>query len=120
MKKILILWCVAWGITSPVCAQTPTSAQTMEMVSIEGVVTDAAGKLPLPGVYVSVGKNIHGTMTDKNGQYVLRIPRNAVPETKIKFSQLGLKTVEVEYRHRTRIDVVMEEDAQMLQEIVVT
>jgi TonB-linked SusC/RagA family outer membrane protein len=51
---------------------------------------------------------------------VLRIPKNAVPETKIKFSQLGLKTVEVEYRYRTRIDVVMDEDAKVLQEVVVT
>jgi TonB-linked SusC/RagA family outer membrane protein len=91
----------------------------MAMVSIEGVVTDA-DKLPLAGVYVSVGKSIHGTMTDEHGRYILRIPKDAVPATKIKFSQLGMKTVEVDYNRRTRIDVVMEEDAKMLQEIVVT
>ncbi|MDR3189262.1 MAG: SusC/RagA family TonB-linked outer membrane protein, partial [Prevotellaceae bacterium] len=79
-----------------------------------------ASKLPLAGVYVSVEKSIHGTMTDKDGQYILRIPKNAVPETKIKFSQLGMKSVEVTYSHRTRIDVAMEEDAQTLQEVVVT
>jgi TonB-linked SusC/RagA family outer membrane protein len=90
------------------------------MVTIEGVVTDAADNLPLPGVYVSVGKSLHGTMTDEHGRYILRIPKDAVPGTRIKFAQLGLKTVEVEYGHRTRIDVAMAEDTKVLQEIVVT
>ena len=118
LKKILTLLCAWWYVALSVAP--PVRAQAMEMVSVEGIVTDAAAKLPLAGVYVSVGKSIHGTMTDKNGRYILRIPKNAVPATKIKFSQLGLKTVEVDYNHRTRIDVEMEEDAKMLQEVVVT
>ncbi|MDR1022933.1 MAG: carboxypeptidase-like regulatory domain-containing protein, partial [Prevotellaceae bacterium] len=117
MKKILIILaplCAVWVGTLPVCAQP------LEMVTIEGAVTSAADKQPLSGVYVSVEKSIHGTMTDRNGQYILRIPKNAVPETKIKFSQLGLKPVEVEYNYRTRIDVQMENDMQALDEVVVT
>jgi TonB-linked SusC/RagA family outer membrane protein len=104
---------MAWGIT-------PAHAQTLDMTTIEGIVTYAPDKSPLPGVYVQVGKSLHGTMTDEHGRYILRIPKDAVRETKIKFSQLGLKPVEVEYNHRTRIDVVMDDDTQVLQEIVVT
>ncbi|MDR1883996.1 MAG: SusC/RagA family TonB-linked outer membrane protein [Prevotella sp.] len=94
-------------------------AQTIEMITVEGLVADKDG-IPLAGVYVSLVQSLHGTVTDKDGQYALRIPKNAVASTKIKFSQLGMKSVEVEYGARTRIDIVMEEDAKALQEVVVT
>ena len=115
LRILACLWlCVAAGVTSR------CHAQSVDMLTIEGTVRDAAGKLPLPGVYVSVEKSLHGAVTDEYGRYILRIPKNAVPETKIKFSQLGMKPVEVKYNCRTRIDVAMDEDTQTLQEVVIT
>ncbi|KAA6300541.1 MAG: TonB-dependent receptor SusC [Candidatus Ordinivivax streblomastigis] len=107
-----LLFCFIWG--------TPVSyAQSLEMITVEGLVTDKKGET-LPGVYVTLVKSIHGTVTDRDGRYALLIPKNSVPETKIKFSLIGMKTVEVSYNNRTHINVKMAEDEVALQEVVVT
>ena len=83
--------------------------------TITGVVTDEDG-MPLPGVSVQIeGTNI-GTITDVNGKYTISdIPENAT----LKFSFVGMKTVEVEVANQTIINISLSADAMGLEEVVV-
>ncbi|MDR3219927.1 MAG: TonB-dependent receptor [Dysgonamonadaceae bacterium] len=69
----------------------------------------------LIGVSVSEKGTSNGISTGIDGNYTLSVPGNAT----LEFSYLGYKTQSVPVNGRTRIDVVMEEDTQLLSEVVV-
>lgn len=83
---------------------------------ISGVVKDSGG-LPLVGVSVFVDGTTLGVSTDADGKYVIDI-QNAKGKTLV-FSCIGMKTHHVEVGNSTRIDVILEEDANFLEETVV-
>jgi len=60
---------------------------------------------------------ISATVTDINGQYVLKIKN---PENNIVFSFIGFITQGRKIGDQTVIDVSMEEDLQMIQDVVIT
>ena len=82
--------------------------------SVSGKVTDSTGQ-PLPGVTVVVKGTTLGTVTDTNGRYSLAdIPENA----SLQFSFVGMKTQELPIAERISINVIMEEDAIGIDEVV--
>jgi len=82
---------------------------------ISGFVYDS-DKKPLPGVYVSIkGKN-EGVTTDINGKYVIAVE----PKTVLIFSFIGMKSKEVKVKSKTKIDVVLLDDVEEIEELVVT
>lgn len=82
---------------------------------ISGTVTDVGG-LPLPGVNVAIkGVENRGTQTDFDGNYSITADSN---ETLV-FTFVGLAKVERAVGTASTINVVMEEDAQSLEEVVV-
>lgn len=82
---------------------------------LSGTVSDSNG--PLPGASVVVKGTTNGTQTDFDGNYTLSdIGDNAV----IIFSYIGFKKQEVAVNGQTEINVTLEEDAQALEEVVVT
>lgn len=81
---------------------------------ISGQVTDNAGD-PLPGVSVVEKGTTNGTVTDIDGKFRLSIGAGNV----IVFSYIGMKTQEINVENQSNIQVILEEDAQLLQEIVV-
>ncbi|RIV49132.1 TonB-dependent receptor [Flagellimonas taeanensis] len=83
--------------------------------TISGNVTDQSG-LPLPGVSIVVVGTTSGTQTDFDGNYVITASTGQV----LRFSYIGQKTVERTVGTSTTINVQMEEDAQALEEVVVT
>ncbi|WP_418499557.1 SusC/RagA family TonB-linked outer membrane protein [Flagellimonas sp.] len=83
--------------------------------TISGNVTDQSG-LPLPGVSIVVIGTANGTQTDFDGNYVIAASTGQV----LRFSYVGQKTVERAVGASTSINVQMEEDAQALEEVVVT
>ena len=87
------------------------SAQT----TITGVVTDESGE-PLMGVGVVVQGTTTGTVTGLDGDYSLTVPADAV---NLVFSFIGLSDQVVPINGRTKIDVVMHEDTNFLDEVVV-
>jgi len=92
------------------------SLQGIMAQTITGTVTDQGG-VPLPGVNVVEKGTVNGTSTDFDGNYSITVSSgNAV----LEFSSLGMGAVEIATNGRTRIDVSMEEDAQLLSEVVVT
>lgn len=81
---------------------------------IRGTVKDNDGN-PFPGVTVVVKGAAQRTVTDARGSYSFtNIPENAT----LVFSFIGMKTQEIPVAGKTTINVVLEEDAINLQEVV--
>ena len=72
---------------------------------------------PLPGVAVRIVEAKLGTVTDVDGNYQLVGAYNGAV---IEFSFLGMVTKTVKYRGEKEIDIVLEEDAKQLDEVVVS
>ncbi|MBN2165413.1 MAG: SusC/RagA family TonB-linked outer membrane protein [Marinilabiliaceae bacterium] len=64
-------------------------------------------------------RSLTGTITNFNGEYVLQIPQNA-GKIKIVFSYIGMKSQTFDYTGQQRLDVVMEAEAQILDNVVVS
>ncbi|WP_435623475.1 SusC/RagA family TonB-linked outer membrane protein [Flagellimonas sp.] len=82
---------------------------------ISGTVTDT-NNLPLPGVSIVVVGTTNGTQTDFDGNYTISASIGQV----LRFTYLGQKTVERTVGPSNTINVEMEEDAEALEEVVVT
>jgi TonB-linked SusC/RagA family outer membrane protein len=83
---------------------------------VKGTVTDK-NKVPLPGVAITVkGNSIKGTETDFDGNFSIKIAKS---ETSLVFSYLGFKNREISIGKQTFINIILEEDAESLDEIVV-
>ncbi|WP_228852348.1 SusC/RagA family TonB-linked outer membrane protein [Aegicerativicinus sediminis] len=83
--------------------------------TITGTVVDQSG-LPLPGVNVVVEGTTNGTQTDFDGKYSISAQTGEV----LVFSYVGLKTASATVGASNTINVTMEEDAALLDEVVVT
>ncbi|MBT8263964.1 MAG: TonB-dependent receptor plug domain-containing protein, partial [Muriicola sp.] len=83
--------------------------------TVSGTVTDQDG-LPLPGVNIVVVGTTTGTQSDFDGNYSIRASAGQT----LLFSYIGQKDVRVDVGASNTINVQMEEDAQALEEVVVT
>lgn len=84
--------------------------------TVSGKVADNRNQ-PLPGVTVVVKGTTQGTITDGEGAYTLQdFPDGAI----LQFSFVGMRMQEIPVGGRSRIDVVMTEEAIGLDEVVVT
>lgn len=82
--------------------------------TVTGMVTDATGSLP--GVSVMVKGTTKGTGTDFDGKYSITAKTGDV----ISFSYMGYKAIEKTVGSSNTINVTMVEDANTLDEIVIT
>ena len=83
--------------------------------TISGTISDASG-MPLPGVNIIVKGTTNGTQTDFDGNYTI----NASVGDVLTFTYVGLKTVEQTVGSSNTMNVTMQEDAALLDEVVVT
>lgn len=84
-------------------------------INVKGVVKDTNGE-PVIGAGVQVVGTKVGDATDVDGRYTISAPKNGT----LKITSLGYKDVIVKINGRSTINVVMEEDAEMLKEAVIT
>ena len=89
---------------------------TVSAQQITGVVKDTGGQ-PLAGVSVFVDGTTTGASTDVDGKYAINI-EDAAGKTLV-FSFIGMRTQEVRIGSSLVYDIVMEEDANFLEETVV-
>ena len=82
--------------------------------TVTGSVKDAVTGDPLMGVGVLVSTG-GGTITDMDGNYSVTVGENAI----LTFNLLGYSDVEEPVNGRARIDLVMKEDVNFLDEVVV-
>ncbi len=105
MKKQLLLFMLL------MCASAVLYAQ-----KISGKVTSSKEGVSLPGVSVQVKGTNTGTNTSADGTFSVNAPSNAT----LVFSFIGYKTQEIKVGNQSVINVSMDEDAQRLDEVVVT
>ncbi|MDR1415068.1 MAG: SusC/RagA family TonB-linked outer membrane protein [Odoribacteraceae bacterium] len=98
-------------------AGQPARQQPVKVFRVSGVVTDVR-KLPLPGVNIQLKESTQGVSTDVNGRYTFAFPEVSKPV--LVFSFIGMRTREVVYAGEETLDIVLEEDAQSLADVVVT
>lgn len=84
--------------------------------NITGVVTSKEDGNGIPGVSVVIPGTNTGTLTDVAGKYSLTVPNKA---TTLKFSFVGMKTVEVPIGTEKEINLAMEAESTTLDEVVV-
>lgn len=110
-RKILnltkgILSVLIWTISVSTFAQN---------ITVKGTVTDQSGEA-LIGVTVQVQGTTTGTITDMDGNFVLpNVPSNSTLEV----SYVGMLPQTIAVSGRTTIDIILQEDAEMLDEVVV-
>lgn len=109
-RNVKQMWFVLSCLLFLIC-----SANVYAQNSVRGVVKDSNGE-NLIGVNVKVKGSDRGTITDVNGEFNLSVAdRNAV----LEFSYVGFQTAEIPLQGRTLLNVVLSEDAELLEEVVV-
>jgi hypothetical protein len=98
-------------------ATRPARQQQARAFRVGGVVTDAR-RVPLAGVNVRLKESTMGVSTDVNGRYTFVFPEVSLPV--LVFSYIGMVTREVPYAGQETLDIVLEEDARGLENVVVT
>ncbi len=83
-------------------------------VKVTGKVTGPGGE-PIPGVSVRIKNSAVGTATDAAGFYSLSVPEGA----RLVFSSIGFVGEEVPVNGRTEINVVLQQAAKDINEVVV-
>lgn len=84
-------------------------------VTVKGTVTDKTGETVIGASVVEKGNPGNGTITNIDGNFSLSVPSNAT----LVFSYVGMKTQEVSVKGKQSVNVVLEDDAQALEEVVV-
>lgn len=84
--------------------------------TIYGTVHDNTGSTPLPGINIFVKNTTRGTITDKEGHYVLTgIPTGNI---ELVFTCIGMQTVEKRINigrgESQRLDIIMQEDVAQI------
>ncbi len=83
-------------------------------ISVSGKVTDKRGE-PVVGAFVLIQGTRNGATTILDGTYSIKVPANGVLEV----SSMGYKTAVVPVNNRAVINVTIEEDALMLEDVVI-
>ena len=83
--------------------------------TVKGIVTDDQGE-PLIGTYIIVKGTQYGTITDIDGKFEINIDDS---EATLVFSFIGYRTQEVKVQKGSLLDIVMEEEASILNEVVI-
>ncbi len=87
---------------------------TSQQKTVRSRVVDAGGA-PLPGVSIVIKGTTTGTITDFDGNFVLP---NVEADAVLVFSFVGMKTHEIIVANQSSFNIVMEEDAIGIEEVV--
>jgi len=96
-----------------VCIMLFSAYASAQNITVTGNVSDKTG--PLVGVTVVVQGTVTSATTDLDGNFTIVAPSSAT----LSFSSLGYKTLDVPLNGRARLDIIMEEDAITLEDLVV-
>jgi TonB-linked SusC/RagA family outer membrane protein len=94
-----------------------SAALNAQQRTVTGVVTSSEDGMPLPGATVMVVGTTTGTVTNIDGNYSLQVPGDY---NVLRFSFVGMTTVEYEIPAGNVLNVVLEPDTETIEEVVVT
>lgn len=95
--------------------QNPQTVRKVQLAEVRGRITDKNGE-PLVGVTVVIKGTGIGVATNANGEYVITME---LPQT-LRFSYIGMVPQEILVDKQQVVNVVLEEEATQLQDVVVT
>ena len=102
-----------------VCVLSGFISYAQSSMTVNGTVKDASGQ-PIIGAVVMVdGFKSAGAVTDLDGKYKVVIPAAAGEKASLTFSYLSYVSQTVKVNGRNIINVILEEDAELLEEVVV-
>ncbi len=111
-RRSVILYLVVGGL---LFLSSPGWAQSSSPVTVTGTVTDGDG-ITLPGVTVQELGGDNGAVTDFEGTYSLTVTSL---EATLRFSFVGMATVERQLAGQTSVSVQLQDDVATLGEVVV-
>lgn len=88
--------------------------QAQEQKVIYGVISDA-NNVPLPGVNIVIKGASTGTTSDFDGNFSIKTSTTS----ELQFSYVGYITQTIAIGNKTNLSIIMQEDAQALDEVVV-
>lgn len=94
------------------------SYASAQSAALRGSVRTEKGE-PIPGATVILSKSRQGTTTDARGDFVLRPAERPAPDETLTISFLGYKSQTLPVGSRTSFEVVLEEEATSVDEVVV-
>lgn len=92
----------------------PANSPLQEKKTITGTVTDELGE-PIIGANVVEKGTLNGVVTDLDGKFSLFVSDNAT----IEISYIGFIQQEIKVGNKTQFSIILNEDAQKLEEVVV-
>lgn len=107
MKKILGLILLSLTLGNNIWAQN---------ITVRGKVVSSNDRMGLPGVNVIIKGTTQGTVTDADGNFILRV---SSPSSVLRISSIGFVTEEIVVGNSTDISVSLEPDSQSLEDVVV-
>ena len=94
----------------------PAFAWGQKQITITGTVMDESN-FSVPGASIVEKGTTNGTVTDLDGNFFIIVSnKNAI----LQFSFIGYKTLEVPLTGKTKVNVILREDTEQLDEVVVT
>ena len=115
---ILTAACIALLAAAPMASYAAASepaAPQATVVQVRGVVLDASGQPVIGAGVVEVGVASNGTLTGNDGSFTLTIRRGS----RLEVSCIGYETITVTPVEGQRLTVILNEDAEILDEVVV-
>lgn len=91
-----------------------STAVHAQNIQLRGTVHDTSGQ-PIIGASILVKGTATGTVSDYDGQFSLNVSSNSI----LVVSYIGYKTQEVSVKGKSNIDIILVEDALMLDETIV-
>ncbi len=86
-----------------------------QSITVTGQVTEAANGMTIPGVNIQVEGTSNGTTTDLDGNYLIKAEKGQT----LVFTFVGFKTLKRKVDKSGALNVAMEEEASLLNEILV-
>lgn len=92
------------------------SVSAWAQTTVSGTVIDEKTKEPIIGATILIKGTSNGTLSDLDGNFNLP---NVTPNSVIQFSYIGYVSQDIPFKGQTKIDVILKEDSQQLDEVVV-
>lgn len=119
--KNIIFFVVIFLLSSIYVANVAIAQETKKNVSngdyISGIIRDRITKEPIIGVTVFFEEAKVGTISDENGYYSLKRPPKGGT---LAFYFLGYETQKIKIEFQRKMDILMSESAESIEEVIVT
>ncbi len=86
-----------------------------QQITVKGIVKSAGDNQPLAGVNIILKGTSIGTITDFDGNFVIKSPLDGV----LQISSIGFLSLEIPVNNRVFIEIQIKEDTELLDEVVV-